>query len=232
MSTALTAADGITYEFTWHSEPGACEQCSRLNGRTFTGQDIFQHTLWDVFEGDIWDLDIDFPLTHGGTGSFCRCKLETKVLIDWSKITEIRETAGSISLLDDTTSQLTGNSVNSNFESGQISEVTDVSQIQELRQAVSNLKTEINGMSMSYHQLREMETLLHRVLYMIEQSSGGDPNIQKYCEEISRLLTLIRMTQMAIMALEAASGPIGWALAASGVAMTIYTAYETARGFS
>jgi len=69
----------------------ACLQCSQLNGQTFEDQDVFQHTLWSPFWGDIWDLDGDRPLTHGGTGINCRCQLEVRGVFDWTKIDSLEE---------------------------------------------------------------------------------------------------------------------------------------------
>jgi hypothetical protein len=63
----------------------ACPQCAALNGQTFENQDIFQSTLWSAFWGDIWDLDSNRPLTHGGTGINCRCQLQVRVIVDWDQ---------------------------------------------------------------------------------------------------------------------------------------------------
>jgi hypothetical protein len=72
----------------WHALGDACPECQNLNGRTWTGQDIFQDILWDPIWGNIWDMNIDMPLTHGGTGAHCRCQLEVQAHFDWSKLEE------------------------------------------------------------------------------------------------------------------------------------------------
>lgn len=82
-------SDYITFTFMWHSLSDACPQCANLNGRIWEGQSIYQDTLWDPIWGDIWDLNIDMSLTHGGTGVYCRCQLEVQAHFDWSKIKEL-----------------------------------------------------------------------------------------------------------------------------------------------
>lgn len=63
------------FTFIWHTtwiKP--CEKCLRLNGKSWQGQTLYQHVLWDDFEGPIWDLDNDLPLTHPN----CKCILEVQ----------------------------------------------------------------------------------------------------------------------------------------------------------
>lgn len=63
------------FTFIWHTTwARPCEICGALNGRTWTDQSLYQHTLWDPFYGDLWDLDNDFPLTHPN----CKCVLEVQ----------------------------------------------------------------------------------------------------------------------------------------------------------
>lgn len=69
----------------------ACQQCASLNGQIFDNQDIFQSTVWSSIWGDIWDLDMGRPLTHGHTGINCRCTLEVRVLFDWEKVRGLPE---------------------------------------------------------------------------------------------------------------------------------------------
>jgi hypothetical protein len=79
----------ISYSFMWHALQDACPECRQLNGRIFEGQNIYQNTLWDPIWGDIWDMNIDMPLTHGGTGAHCRCQLEVQCHFDWEKLEEL-----------------------------------------------------------------------------------------------------------------------------------------------
>lgn len=217
---------GITYLFVWHSEPGACDQCARLNGRVFADQDIFQDTLWDQFEGDIWDFNIDFPLTHGGTGAHCRCTLETRIQVDYEKLQEIKDTAEMTRLLAYDIEQATGQNITVP-QTGTIEEFTDVGQITELRTNIQQLKTEINSMNMSYHQLREVETIINRTLNLISEASN-DKNVKNFTREISELITILRELQMVYRLTQAASGPLGWALLGITTVATIATAQTTA----
>jgi hypothetical protein len=75
----------------WHSLTDACPECRNLNGRVWEGQNLFQDTLWDSIWGNVWDLNIDMPLTHGGTGAFCRCQLEVQAHFNWDKIDELNQ---------------------------------------------------------------------------------------------------------------------------------------------
>jgi hypothetical protein len=80
--------DFVTFTFMWHALNDACPECANLNGRIFEGQNIYQDTLWDPIWGDVWDMNIDMPLTHGGTGAHCRCQLEVQAHFDWAKLEE------------------------------------------------------------------------------------------------------------------------------------------------
>jgi len=220
------ASDGITYTFTWRAQGDACPECANLNGRSWTGQDIFQGTLYDAFWGDIWNLDDDRSMTHGGSGSQCRCKIDVTVHFDWNKIAEVHDLNELTNLLSSESTEVSGASASKLLKLS-LEEATDVGQIEEIRSSIKNVKSEISGLSMNYHQLREMETLLNRTLNLIEQSSG-DPNIKKYAQEVSHLITILRMAQMTIHSFEVASGPIGWALALTGFAMTMYNIEATA----
>lgn len=63
--------------FVWHSPMDArtCRKCALLNGRVYHDQDVFGHVLVDSEFGEIWDLDANRSLMHGGVGT-CRCRLE------------------------------------------------------------------------------------------------------------------------------------------------------------
>jgi len=77
------------YVFIWQALGDACPKCQRLNGREYHNQDLFQSYLEDPFEGPIWDLENDQPLTHHN----CRCHLECKAFVDlgdWEPLNELR----------------------------------------------------------------------------------------------------------------------------------------------
>jgi len=65
----------INYVFMWHCLSDACEKCRSLNGREWREQDLFKEVLWDMFYGDIWDLNANHSLAHPN----CRCQLEVRV---------------------------------------------------------------------------------------------------------------------------------------------------------
>lgn len=81
---------GITYVFTWHSLPGACPDCQRLNGKTWADQDLFAPMLVDSVFGPIWNLDLDHSMMHGESGT-CRCQITARVLIDYEQIEAFKE---------------------------------------------------------------------------------------------------------------------------------------------
>ena len=98
--------------------------------------------------------------------------------------------------------------------------------LEEARLKVEQLRAEIADLKMDYHSVREMETLLNRVLIMIEQGSGSK-EISQFINKIQRLITIIRLAQYSIHSFYVAAGPIGWALALSGLAMTAFTMTST-----
>jgi len=68
------------YTFVWHTLPDerSCEVCRALDGKTWTDQNLFANVLYDSIWGNVWDLENDMPLTHGGEGTNCRCNLEVQ----------------------------------------------------------------------------------------------------------------------------------------------------------
>jgi hypothetical protein len=70
---------------------------------------------------------------------------------------------------------------------------------------------------MSYNNLRKLETVLMRVFSYVERFTGGDPNIAKLINTIQAAIVALRTLQMAMRAVQAASGPIGWAYAATSM---------------
>ena len=96
-------------------------------------------------------------------------------------------------------------------------------EVNRIRDAVRSLKTEIDGMTMNYHQLREMEMIANRFLTILERMTGSK-EVAQAINMIQRFITMIRMAQATYLAFEAATGPIGWLFALSGAAMTAVTA--------
>lgn len=67
-----------------------------------------------------------------------------------------------------------------------------------------------------YSELRKLEISLFRILGYIRRLTG-DENLSKAISHIQRLITIVRMLQVAIRALQVASGPIGWLYALTTV---------------
>lgn len=62
---------------------------------------------------------------------------------------------------------------------------------------------------MTYNELRKLEMSLIRILSYVKRFCG-DENVAKAIGTVEKLIMTIRMCQIAIRALEAAEGPIGW----------------------
>ncbi len=85
---------------------------------------------------------------------------------------------------------------------------------------------------MTYSELRKLETVLMRVMGYVQRFSGNT-DLNKFLEMIQKLIVTVRSLQMAIRALQLASGPIGWAYAATtiaGTALSGYSLYESLVG--
>lgn len=65
--------------------------------------------------------------------------------------------------------------------------------------------------------VRRLETLLFRTLGLLRRL-GLPEDIEAAIVKLQRLVMVIRMAHTAIIAFQAASGPIGWALALVGLA--------------
>lgn len=80
MSVESEFEEIINYVFIWHSylDVKSCRKCVALNGRVFRNQDLFAPVLIDEQFGPIWNLDGNFSLMHGASGT-CRCSLEVIV---------------------------------------------------------------------------------------------------------------------------------------------------------
>lgn len=85
---------------------------------------------------------------------------------------------------------------------------------------------------LTYSEVRKLETVLMRVLGYLRQFSGNE-NLNETIMLIQRTITAIHSLQMAIRALQMASGPVGWAYAATSVVaagLSGYSIYESMIG--
>lgn len=79
----------------------------------------------------------------------------------------------------------------------------------------------------AYQDLRRVQTVLYRTLDLVKRLSG-DENIDQAITKIQRMIAIINQLRLTIIALEAASGPIGWLLAGIGAASFLVTTAEFA----
>lgn len=77
--------------------------------------------------------------------------------------------------------------------------------------------------------IRRMETLLFRTLGLLRRLSGNE-SIDAAISKIQRLVMIIRLTHSAILLLEKASGPIGWAFAIVGISTAVVSMSDFALG--
>ncbi len=78
---------------------------------------------------------------------------------------------------------------------------------------------------LTYNEIRKLETVLIRVLSYVERLAGN-ADLTKLINIIQATITAVRSLQMALRALELASGPIGWAYAATGVVAAGFAGYS------
>ncbi len=75
--------------------------------------------------------------------------------------------------------------------------------------------------------IRQIEALLYRTMGLLHRLNLPD-DIEQGIARLQRLIMTIRLTHTALIALEAASGPLGWALAGVGIVSAAWTAYDVA----
>lgn len=200
--------NAVSFSFHWIAvgDSHTCSKCAALNGQTIEGNP-FSRTLDHPQFGPIWDFELDLPLTHGHSYHNCRCQLEAFATIHWSQIEPIASLCSDfkITIEDD--------------------EVKLPDTLDEVRSKLSELRDEIDSLNMGYHELRELETILQRTLRMLRASTGSE-DVKQSIIFYQRLITIVRMAQFTIRAFQVATGPIGWAFALSGLAMTGMTALD------
>ncbi len=194
----------FSYIFTWYALGDACPVCQALYVKEFFGQSNFQSTLEYSIFCKIWDLDTDSSLTHPN----CRCNLGVTVNIDLEKMPYLSRFHKKLG-------EKIGLAVRVEHPS-----------IASLRSEIQALSEEISNLNMDYSKLLELELLLNRTLILLEKSTGSK-ELQQAINMIQKLISSIRMAQFTINAFYTTSGPIGWALALSGFAITAFTLAET-----
>jgi hypothetical protein len=87
---------------------------------------------------------------------------------------------------------------------------------------------------MTYNELRKLEIILMRCLSYASRLTG-DENLKRGIQVLQQAITTLRTLQLTMRAVQMASGPIGWAYAATslvGVGFSGYSMYETIVGVS
>ena len=101
--------------------------------------------------------------------------------------------------------------------------------IEEAKQQIEALRSEIESLNMGYHELREIETIINRTLTAIEHATGSK-EIAAAINKLQQFISMVRMAQMTWRAFELATGPLGWIMFGTSVLATaVYvstTAYE------
>jgi len=69
---------------------------------------------------------------------------------------------------------------------------------------------------LTYNQVRRLEIVLMRCLSYAEQLTG-DPNLKRGIQIMQQAITTLRTLQIAMRAVQMASGPIGWAYAGTTI---------------
>lgn len=108
-------------------------------------------------------------------------------------------------------------------------QISKAGDLQLLKQQIKEVKQEVAGLSMSYHELREVETILQRTLTLLAMATGNK-DVAKAIEVFQKAITTIRALQLTIHAFQVASGPLGWILAGTSAAMFAFNAYDSIRG--
>jgi len=97
-----------------------------------------------------------------------------------------------------------------------------LSNVREMRRDVQGLNDDLLTANVS---ARNFNREVNHGLMLLRRFSGNE-SIDVAVAKVQRFLGTLRMAQSTIMAFEAASGPLGWALAAVGLVATAVTASD------
>lgn len=204
------APKGFHYIYKWRMrDPNACDQCRRLNGKEWRDQDLFGSVIWDEIEGDVWNLDIGQPLTHGGTGANCRCTVEVKVIVDLSEIKSINDLG--IILETPTKEKI-------------VTEDVDLSlQLDALRKQVDDINEKASKLEAREPSLREDVRLLN-LLMMDLTTFAGNATLDDVSQKMHQVLAIAMRIQLTINAINTAAmapTPFGILYAAANAVATL-----------
>jgi hypothetical protein len=195
----VSLEDAMTYEFTWHTfsvEP--CGRCRDLENYTWT-QSKLEGVLIHPEQGEVWDLDADVSLMHGGSGT-CQCYLEINPYVDLEKTPLWNE----VKLL---------------FEGAH----------QEVPSNIAEAKAEVQDLSLAmditYKELRQLEAIMFRVLLLARKAGLGEDQ-QQMVTRLMHVISILRILQRSLWLLEAQTGPIGWVIGGLGFVVAGASALE------
>lgn len=184
----------VQCRFTWVSMESACPKCAGLNGMEWI-QDINNSAINDPLYGAVWDLDADHSLVHPN----CQCVLYVDVQFDpnqWTELTEFKR------VLEENTDM--------SVETGNIASI---------REAIAGFKDELADTNIT---MRQGEMTLIRLVYAFRRV-GLPPDMRQAVTMLLRVIQTVRLLQISVTMLEAASGPVGWLFAGIGLAATAIT---------
>jgi hypothetical protein len=138
---------------------------------------------------EIWDLDADISLMHGGSGT-CQCYLEVNPWVDLEKTQFWTDT---MRIFKEADADLPSN-------------------IADAKEEVQSLGLEYD---LTYKELRQLESILFRTMSLMRRA-GLSEDAERSLMQLMRIISALRMIQRSIWLLEVQSGPIGWALAGIG----------------
>lgn len=87
---------------------------------------------------------------------------------------------------------------------------------------VFNLELDV---TQTINDARRLETLLFRSLGLLRRLCGNE-SIDALIDKTQRAVMIVRLLHTSIIALEAASGPVGWALAGIGIVSAALSASD------
>lgn len=197
---------GFHCTFTWQVLGDPCRQCQSLAGYTWIDTDIYAGTLWHPIWGDVWNLDLGIPLTHGGTGVNCKCYLDIKVTVNFKEI----KTLDDLGIIIETP----------------VDEVVDVgddlSQLTEIREKITAINEQAEQLETRSPSLRQDVRLLNLLMADFSRLTGQknlDAGFQKL-QQIMMLALRIQLTINAINTMLMSPTPFGILYAGANFLMT------------
>ncbi len=202
------------FTFVWHTTwMNPCPRCQSLNGRVFTDQDLFQHTLWDPIYGDLWDLDNDFPLIHPN----CKCVLEVQYTSSIDDLLFPTET-------DTFTRGGEPYTATRSTVTGQFAKADPLKEFGIMSSNIKEMKAELDDFDRDLQraQGRIESTRAQLITYMLLLNRLGlPPEIDRAINLLIRFRMTAELASRAAYLLMAASGPWGWAMAAATTGVAV-----------